>query len=471
MRKWRNDDTIAFILLVLLAIPVVWFSMFVTFERESGDNIVHYYFARYAFQYPGLYLDVWAKPVFTLLASPFAQLGFSGMKLFNGFVGLASALIAYLVARKMKFWLPWMAILFTFFAPTYFTLLFTGYTEPLFGLFMISGLWLVILRKYDLAAILISLIPFIRTEGVLIVSLFGFYFLLKKQWKPILLLLSGSLILGLAGMLAGKSFLWIIHEVPYSVKSDYGSGTLSHYAEQWLLAVGVPLTVSSVAGLFLLPFDRFRKWKVNSPEKPNELHFFLPLLFLAYFIFHSLCWYWGLFTSYGLIRILVPLIPLQAIISLYAFQRIRQLIAFNSRIGWLSMILFGAYVLVFPFLNNPGSVNWKRDFHQRPELALMQRISKDIRIEYPNSYLYYSEPYLSYALGINHFDSLLHGNFTEIPLSQIKSNSIIIWDDWTSRHFVKYSCNFDSLPGFRPLKTYTIDSFGRKVILKTYYHP
>ena len=39
----------------------------------------------------GLYLDHWGKPLFTLLASPFAQLGFAGMKAFNALCMLGVA--------------------------------------------------------------------------------------------------------------------------------------------------------------------------------------------------------------------------------------------------------------------------------------------------------------------------------------------------------------------------------------------
>jgi len=252
MRKLTKDDSIAIVIIALVTLPVVYFSLFVSFERESGDNILHYFFARYAFEDPMLLLDHWAKPVFTLLASPFAQFGFGGMKFFNGLVGVFSAWMTYLTTREFRFRFPWLAILFVMFAPTYFTLLFSGFTEPLFGLFLVTGLYLVVKKRYFSAALLFSLLPYVRTEGVLLAAILGGYFLLMKQWRNVPVLLTGSLLYSLVGWMAGKDLLWLFTEMPYGAKSVYGSGSIWFYSEQWILAVGVPLGVSSVVGVIFL---------------------------------------------------------------------------------------------------------------------------------------------------------------------------------------------------------------------------
>lgn len=464
----QKDDLVAKVLIFLLAVPVVYLSLFRQFEGDSGDNIVHYYFARYAFTNPILYLDMWAKPVFTLLASPFARFGFAGMKLFNGLVGLATAIIVYISAKKLSFRLPWLAIVFLFFAPTYFTLLFSGYTEPLFGLALVAGFYLCLRKKYAWAAVVISLTPFIRAEGFFIIVIFAAFFLLKKQWRALPWLVAGSLLLSFTGLLAGKSFTWIFTEIPYGVTSNYGSGKLTHYAEQWILAVGVPLGVSSVTGLLLLIAGVSKSRSNWHKEHYTELFLLLPAIFISYFLFHTLSWYFGLFTSYGLIRVLVPLVPLQALISLFAIDKLLSINVRNRFITGIPLALFMAYVLVFPFLSNPASLKPSRDFQRKPELKLMHQISLEIRNEFPGSSLYYSEPYFSYAFNINHFDKMLHQNFTEIPVSEIKPNSIMIWDNWTSENFAKYSYDFSKLPEFSLVKIYKSDSSGREVEFRVY---
>jgi len=468
MPKLTNDDSIAAAVIALIAIPVVYFSLIVPFERESGDNILHYFFARYAFEDPLLFLDHWAKPVFTLLASPFAQFGFNGMKLFNGLVGIASALMVYLTAKEFRFRLPWLAILFVMFAPTYFTYLFSGFTEPLFGLFLVTGLFLVLKRRYLAAALLFSFLPYVRTEGVFIAAILGGYFLLKKQWRCVPFLLTGSILYTLVGWMAGKDLLWIFTEMPYGAKSVYGSGSIWFYSEQWILAVGVPLGISSVAGLAFLLAGMFSSRFRYRTERKMELYLLLPAIFLSYFIFHTLSWGFGLFASYGMIRILVPLVPLQGLISLYAVQYLLRIRIAGHTIGSVLLFLFIAYVLVFPFLSNPASLKFDRDFKQGPDLEMIHHISKEIKDEYPGSYLLYSDPYFSYAFGINHFDQKLHINFTEISDTWIQPNSIVIWDSWSSRNYVRFNYDFDQMPGYRKLKTYTIVSSNREKVFKVY---
>src|ERR1043165_5405053 len=62
---------------------------------DAGDSITHYLFSRYAPIHPQLYFDHWAKPLFVLLASPFAQLGITGMKIFNSLVSLGTILVTF----------------------------------------------------------------------------------------------------------------------------------------------------------------------------------------------------------------------------------------------------------------------------------------------------------------------------------------------------------------------------------------
>ena len=463
-----KDDKIAAVVLGILSLPVIYFSLLLPFEAESGDNIVHYFFARYAFQDPKLYFDLWAKPVFTLLASPFAQFGFPGIKLFNGLVGLASGGMAYLVSREFKFRYAWLSIVFVLFAPTYFVRLFSAFTEPLFGLFLLTSLYLAVKGKYHGSAALISFAPFIRAEGFFILAILGVYLLFKRQWKALPWLISGIFLLTLAGMTLGKNLFWVFNEVPYAVHSDYGSGSLTHYAEQWELMVGVPLAFSSIAGLVLLAWGLAARRENLFSGYRAELFFLLPAFFVAYFLFHTLSWYFGLFTSYGLIRVLMPLVPLQGVISLFAIQFLFRAREPYARLVPAIISIFVAYVLIFPFLHNPASINRNKDFKGTPGMLIMQQLAVEIKKEYPGRNLYYSEPYLSYALGINHFDKTLHTDFTEIQASEIKPNSVIVWDNWSSVAFCKNKIRFEQNPSFELKKTYSSALAGDHILFKLY---
>jgi len=430
----KSSDSVAISLIFLLAFPVLYFALFVPFETDTGDSVVHYFFARYAFQNPMLYFDHWAKPFFTLLASPFAQFGFSGMKLFNGLVGLLSAWFAYCIAKKLDLKYAWLAILFVFFAPSYFVKLFSGYTEPLFGFMLIASVYLVLVQKPVPAAIVMSFLPFVRSEGLILIMVFALYFLLRKNYKALILLTAGHVFYSFAGLLAGKNFLWIFTEIPYNTVSIYGKGNFTHYPTQLLITLGVPLFLLSLSGTILLLIKQVFKNTGPVINHKSEVRILILGSFLAYFLFHTISWGLGLFGSMGITRVLVAMVPLLAIISL---------IGFNFLISWknkgkfplraLVYIPLIGYILAFPFLHNPASINWKKDLKRTPEMNLMQNIAKDIVAEYPGKFLYYSNPYLSYSLNINPFDKSKHLCFTDWQVAnKLKPNSLIIWDSWFS---------------------------------------
>jgi len=469
MLKTPKENLVAAGILALLAIPVLYLSLGTGFVRESGDNVYHYFFARYAPRDPLLYLDHWAKPVFTLLASPFASFGFRGMKLFNGLAGLATAWMLFLVARQFRFRYAWLVILFLLFAPTYFTHLFSGYTEPLFGLFLVTGLYLVLKRKFSLAALLFSFLPFVRTEGVFIAAILGLYLLWMRQWKQLPLLLAGSALLSLIGWLMGKELLWIFTEVPYAVDSVYGRGKLSFYAEQWILATGVPLGISGVVGLLLAGHPLLNRNTYRAQEGRTVLYILAPAFFLSYFLFHTISWRFGLFGSLGLIRILVPLIPLGALFSLLAFQYLLKGSGWKARLGKPAAIGFVGFTLVFPFLNNPASLNFSKDFSDSPELKLMNSIGQEVKAEFPASPRHYSDPYFHYVFGINPFREGRFANFSELPLTAVPEKAIVIWDDWSSQKYARFNHSLEQHPDFRLIRIYKSSSRGKSITYRTYY--
>lgn len=430
----KASDSVAISLITLLALPVLYFSVFVPFETDTGDSVVHYFFARYAFQNPMLYLDHWAKPLFTLLASPFAQFGFSGMKLFNGLAGLLSAWFAYLIAKKLNLKFAWLAVVFVFFAPAYFVKLFSGYTEPLFGLMLTASVYLVLVKRSIPAALVMSFLPFVRSEGLILIMVFALYFLIRKNNRAILFLLTGHIAYSFAGLFAGKNFLWIFTEIPYKAFSSYGKGDFSHYPAQLLITLGVPLFMLCITGIIILLLS-LSPLKIRTISSHKlEIQLLIAGSFISYFLFHTISWGFGLFGSMGMSRVLTAMVPLLAIISL---------IGFNSLIGWtikskfpLNALIYVpviAYILIFPFLNNPASIDWEKDLRRSPEMNEMHSIANDISKSNPGKFLYYSNPYFSYAFDINPFDRSKHLCFTGWQVEKkLEPNSLIIWDNWFS---------------------------------------
>lgn len=272
---------------------------------DSGDSILHFLMARWAPEHTWAYFHHWAKPFFTLLASPFTQLGFWGIKLFNVLVMAAAALFTMLSAKRLDFRWPFLAGLFLLAMPKVFVLSLSGLTEPLFALVLIASVYLTLLERNQAAALLLSFLPFVRSEGLLMIGVFGLYFLWKKQWRALPLLAVGHVMYGLVGyVLVFDSPLWVFNKIPYArLNSIYGEGDLLRFVEGLLHITGLPVYLLFWLGTIWSGVLLFR-------NKSTARWFFLVLLlFWTFLIAHALFWYLGIFNSMGLLRVLVGVHP------------------------------------------------------------------------------------------------------------------------------------------------------------------
>src|ERR1700739_1524212 len=97
----------SFLLISFLIVSIIDISANATFG--SGDGPLHYLIGRYSWRHPRLLLDMWGKPFFTLLSSPFAQLGLRGMFLFHALCAAAVSFFTYKIAKKLSLKYAWTA--------------------------------------------------------------------------------------------------------------------------------------------------------------------------------------------------------------------------------------------------------------------------------------------------------------------------------------------------------------------------
>ncbi|NDC31243.1 MAG: hypothetical protein EBZ58_09970, partial [Bacteroidetes bacterium] len=154
-----------------------------SYSLELGDSINHYLYAKYAFEHPENFLDLWAKPLFVILSSPFAAFGMQAVYVFNIGCALATCFALYKSAQILDIEESWTIILLTVFTPVYFALIPTALTEVLCSLFLALVLWALLSKKYNLAAILASFLPFARQEGYLVLPIMILLLAALKQYK------------------------------------------------------------------------------------------------------------------------------------------------------------------------------------------------------------------------------------------------------------------------------------------------
>src|SRR5688572_2076077 len=425
MRKY-GIYLVLFIYLLIGIFTIIFFNG----TGDQGDSVHHYLYAKYAPQHPELYFDHWAKPLFVLFASPFAQFGFAGIKVFNLLVSLITIFFTYKTARLFKYPAPLVSTILIICAPLNYLLTFSGLTEPLFALFLILGLYFTQKKQTVTGAAILSFLPFIRSEGLIFLGVFGFFYLLNKDWKAILFLALGHLAYSIAGFFVYQDLLWIFTKIPYAtLKSTYGAGKIDHFITQLNFVLGIPIYVLLWIGLISYAIEFFMgKLKLFSSES-----LLIVGGFLAFFVAHTLFWYLGIFNSAGLKRVFIGTMPLTALIGLKGFNMLTNLPFRNPKINLVLTSVFVLVILVFPFLKNRAAIDWS-EMNLGKDQVLAQEIGSFLR-QNPSvseQIYYYTHPYLSEAFDRDHFSKTQRRDLTEENLKALEPGSLVIWENWFS---------------------------------------
>jgi hypothetical protein len=426
----RNNHHILEWAALLIFLALLSTSFFISGTGDDGDSIMHYLFAHYAPKHPVLYFHHWAKPVYVLLASAFAWAGFKGIVFFNICVTSASIYLTGRVSEKAQTGSGIYAMIFFLFCPLHFILIFSGLTEPLFGLFLILGIFLAYnLKKYNLSAIILSFLPLVRSEGLIFLCLFALLFIILKQYKAFLLLAFGHIAYSIAGWLSGLNFLWVITDIPYSsAHSSYGHGHIDHFIIQAFYVVGLPVYILLCLGIIYILTKRFFVHNLKH-------EYILPLiliLFLAYFTAHTFAWYLGVYNSAGLKRVLVAIAPLTAIIAVHGLLLISGLL--KGKASHMSKASIAAIVMIFFFAGTPASSLHRKDLMLTDSQHIADEAASFLSSEKLNSghKFYCNYPYINYVLKIDPFDSSKYQFLNSAILKTLKKGDMIIWDDWYS---------------------------------------
>ena len=390
----------------------------------EADSIHHYIIAKYSLIHPELLIDHWGKPIYTILSMPFAQFGFKGTQIFNWICQSFIFFFLWKIADKLNLKHPYLAPIFYFLFPNTITTGYFGFTEPLCALFLIIAFHYLLNHKYIISSILISLTPFIRSEGLIFIGLFALIFLYKRDLKAFLLLSFGHILFMLIGLVFnGENLFWVFNKIPYaSLSSHYGSGELFHFGDKLIYLLGVPSLILFALGIIGIPLtkDRFRK----------EYSLFSFSIFLIFFISHSLFWYLGIFNSMGLERVFGAVSPFMAIIVLIGFNLIFSSIKSVYLKNTLASIIV-IYSIIFPFTSNPAAVDWKKELNLSPPQLIANKIVEFLKENGLTSRRFiYTDVYLAVPLEIDPFNKEERLILSEIALKNLKKGDIIIWDNW-----------------------------------------
>lgn len=329
-----------YIVLLACVVWLVYFMLKNEVPTDVGDGIMHFFYSQASWEQTELFLHHWGKPFFILVSSPFAQFGFNGIVVFNILVFTSTVLIGFNILQKfgVSVWIQLLFPLILLIPHDVTDTIFGGLTEPLFNLATIGSLYLLLEKKYLWFAILVSLMPFMRSEGQLPVVLALMLLVYNKSYKYIPFLFFGFIVYSVVGIFVYNDFWWYFTKSAYSMDNDiYGKGTWSHYLLSYKNYLGNPAVYILILGIPSMLVLAFKKrWK----DLQLEWAFYAYGIFTGVLVLHSYFWATGQNGSLGLTRIATQGMPIFVLLHLYYISRFA---LFNHIIA---KVVYGVFALI-----------------------------------------------------------------------------------------------------------------------------
>jgi hypothetical protein len=424
--KWpRSENRVIFLILFIIFLLMGSLILLSEGFYGGGDSMAHFRISRYAFKYPHLFLDHWGKPVFTILSAPFSQLGFNGLRFYNLLAALLTAWFLFRLVQIFKWRGALLAPVFLLCSPLYFVIIFSGLTEITFGLVLLAGIYFWFRNKPGWSALIFSLLPFVRTEAILLIPIFIAGFMIYGRWRYLPLFFSGFLAFSLVGWFVYDDVWWVVRQMPYTgARAIYGSGSLFHFLGAMPGIMGWPLLLLFILGGMAFLLQVFRKGSTDFPWP--EVLVFIILPWMAYLGGHSVAWWKGMGGSLGLIRVMAAVIPLAIILSVAGYDLLARLFIATVRHRiLLPMVIIPAIIFV-PFSNYRVPLKLDAQHQLLKQAATWVRTSP-----YVHSRIYYHDLFFLHCLGIDPFDQeqcIERLPDRTNPGNGIPSGSLVQWD-------------------------------------------
>lgn len=420
-------------------------------DADQLDSGYHYLFARWSWKHPEYLLSVWGRPLFTLLYSLPAQLGYGAARLFTLLICLLTAHQTWRLARRLGLPGPELAIPLLFLQPVFWQLSTGVYTESLFALLLVVALRLRLAGRPRWSLLAAALLILVRPEGFFIGIAWGAWHVGEAltggewgrggwravAWRRVGRRVAESLLLasglgvwwGAAWLMTGDP-LWIIHHWPpdWNPGSQAnGTGPLWWYVALLPVIIG-PLTLPA----FLRGVGRL--W-------PNRGFRLGITLFWTIFIVHSILFTQGWFGAAGYARYFVCVAPVSALLTLGGWA--------TARHRWFLLGAGAVFCLISLDLQPHGrDATAIRDLHQS---FVGTPASRDL----PVRRLVTSQPYMRIVFDRDHWEMPALGGDREQNLAVVRelgSGTLVFWDGETGPGWYRLTPEDFEAAGFEMLQ-------------------
>lgn len=415
----------AWILAIGVALLLIGFRISAGAIIERGDGVAHYMIARWSWRYPQLLLDHWGKPLFTLLASPFAQLGHFGPALFNVIVAFVTMALGLVILRRNGSSGALLYPLFIVSAPQYVLMVIGGMTEPLFGLLTVAVLWCFTKEQYTLGSIIASFTPFSRPEFIVYLPFVFLWLVIIKRWRAVPWLGFGSLVYSAAGWFLIDDWLWFLNNDPYTNgPSIYGSGDPWIFTRRLDDITGRPLMVLSFLAIVIAPLISLKE--TVQRLSPYIVLALLPAIFIL--AIHMLLWALGIKGSAGILRVASTMVPMLALFTCSLLNTL--ILRLNNWLPLSNRFMAPAFVLValwsgIDMFNRrifPIPVNEDEKALRRIGAQIMQELRPDAK-------LFTTHPFMGLMCDADTYNPERYEMaYGDNALLSMRRNDILFWD-------------------------------------------
>lgn len=303
-KKFIQTKPEYWLLIILLAVLVI-FSV-LSQGTWGEDDISHYMFAKFSWDHPKLFLDLWARPGFTVIASPFAQLGLMSLELMNAVLCVLICYFAFLIVKDLKFKRPYLVIIFLGLQPLFFFVSLSALTEILGAFLLTLSLWLYLKNKFTWTVITLLFLCSVRIEGVFLYILFATFMILKKR-RSIIPIVVFPAVIYLIGIFVFGNLNWL-----FVYPNSFNTNVSLHFRSPVTIFIYL-VSLAFVVGSFVLPFFSMGFFK-------NFKKLLLINISILMMVFFFSIIYWLNSSVNGTLKYIALISPFIAIVSLNGFN-------------------------------------------------------------------------------------------------------------------------------------------------------
>ena len=430
-----NQNKIEHYLLVIVCLVLSAFLILLTSQSMGlsggSDSYGHYLIARNTWNHPSLFLDQWGKPLYNLIASPFAQFGLNGVICLNILCLIISGLLVYKITYKLNLKFAFLGFLLTVLSPVFLDNTISSLTEPLCALLVILTIFLFVFEKYTLTAVLAGFLPYSRSEGFIVLAIVAItLIIIKKQYKLIPHLFIGSLFLNTLGWIIDGDPFWVMTQNPYinfelSGVNICGNGGLFHYMYAGHYTFGFFVCI-----IILFTVCYFFGELILAIKSVNHNMLLIVMIFLAYFGAHVFIWWKGMMGSCGYVRVMIVIAPIVSLIVVYGMKRLNDLTTLMTPKYGKAITKTLILLLIINTIYTPY-----RYYGYRYPLAISEEQEQYHKLldwynnqDFENRTKIYLYPYFSIIADIDPYNQKEHLDFWASSLEYTKKGDILIWD-------------------------------------------